>query len=190
LDQGVIPMPLFAGSNQLEVLSLTDTQTYAIQGQCDHRIQSLSAAATGAANATNLQSMTTGGLNVTCAQDGQFSFTLKSLTDLGFAPQDNGTYTIQLFAVTRAGNSNPSTIRIVYSKEGGTGPKRILITSGSTQTSRSPVIARQAASTSFRAEIRVDHQLNHYTTPTSADSMLVKTSPSFKMKLGPASSND
>src|SRR5271156_4969907 len=83
LDQNVIPQPLFAGLNVKEISTQSSSQTSSIQGQCDPRITALTAAAQGI-NSTQSINTVTSGIAVNCAGNGTFSFTLNSLSSLGY----------------------------------------------------------------------------------------------------------
>ncbi|MGE4133448.1 MAG: hypothetical protein AB7F86_17535 [Bdellovibrionales bacterium] len=129
LDGSLIPMPKFEDGSTLKVISTTSGgKTYSINGKCDQKIRRLSILAVGIATAsTTLDSMSTNP-SVTCATNGTFSFTLKSLLDMGYELNEGKTYEIQLRGETSAGSSNPSYIRITYSS--GSGNKNFFITAG------------------------------------------------------------
>lgn len=180
LDIGNIPRPTFAGLSFKSVTTATPSATFAIQGECDRRISGLLATVVGISSAQGVNSVAVSGSSVTCASDQKFSFTLKSLAALGFAVSDNRTYEVELRAITDAGVSLPSTIRILYLT-----PKRIFITSGGTQSQT--VGPRLSSGATYQAEVRLGHLINNYAT---AAEMKAKTSANFIMKSGAAESAD
>lgn len=186
---GTIPQPLFSGSTTKSYLTMTSTQTFDVSGQCDEKIRELVATPVGVnSTQSTLAAMVTSGITVNCATNGTFSFQLKSLADLGFTLVDNSNYEIQLRGVTSGGISEPSTIRILYSTTGGAGPKRVVLTSGGTETTTSG--ERLATSANFKAEVRLDHRMNTYSTVSDHTSMTEKSSTSFKFKSGAAAANN
>lgn len=189
LDASHIPQPHFQGATSMTVVVSSTAKTTAIQGECDFKISSIVTTVVGVnqaagAEARNLERVSLAKPVVSCQSDGKFSFELKGLEDLGFAKaKENQTYEVQLRGVTTAGLSNPSSIYIHLTSPNSNGPKRMLITSGSSESANSPLIARGATSTSFKAVIRVDH----LTLDGGATS---QQSHSFKAKIGAASSAD
>ena len=93
---------------------------------------------------------------------------------------------IELHALTPGGISNASLLKINYSTSGGKGPKRVMITSGSTPSSTNGA-PRMAMGTTFRGVIRVDSMLLTSATP-NAD--VTASGTYFQMKSGSAASSD
>ncbi len=180
LDSSNIPQPTFSGLTYKSVTTATPSATFPILGECDPRISGLLASAVGVSGSQSINSFAVSTVSVTCASDGKFSFTLKSLTDLGFTISDNRTYQVEVRGITDAGISRPSTIRILY-----LAPKRIFITSGGTQSNT--VGPRLSIGTTFQAEVRLGHLINDY---SNGAEMKAKTSASFIMKSGAAESAD
>lgn len=148
-----LPQPMFSGSTQTSLTATTPAQTFSISGDCDPKIQDIAGQAVGTASIfATLAAMSTTAVTVDCANSGHFSFTLKSLSDLGYTPVNGKTYDIELRAITVAGVSNPSTIHILYSPGAGPDPKRLLITSGSTLSGSG---ARLSTGSNYKAEIRI-----------------------------------
>lgn len=178
-----IPQPLFSGASSETLQSATATQTYVISGECDPKIESILATTVGLTTAqVSLNSLaTTSSVSINCGTTGKFSFTLKSLTDLGFTIVDNRTYDIELRGVTSGGLSRSSLIHIVYSTGGGPDAKQIKIISGATESNSGP---RLATSTSFNAVIRVSNRAPAYTGSPTADEVVRKT-PSGDVKMVP-----
>jgi hypothetical protein len=165
----------------------SSTQTFAISGTCDSKIRDISGTAVGTATAfSTLSSMSTGGVTVNCSSTGTFSFTLKSLADLGYTVVSGTTYDIQLRAITSGGTSRPSTIHIVYSTTGGADPHHILITSGGTESSSAE---RIALSSHFKAQIRISGKITNYSSAASPDANL-KSSTHFQMRSGYAAQSN
>ncbi len=115
LDQNSIPQPKFSGSTVKNITTSTDTATFAITGECDPKIQSLSALAVGLTTSfDSIDTLTVNPATVACSSAGTFAFELKSLSGIGYTAVLDTTYEVQLRSVTSAGTSNPSTIRILY----------------------------------------------------------------------------
>jgi hypothetical protein len=179
-----IPQPLFSGATQETLNASSTSQTFSISGDCDSKIRDISGIAVGTPTGfASLASMAAGAVTVDCAATGHFSFTLKSLNDLGYTAISGQTYNIQLRAITSGGTSNPSTIHLAFSTAGGSDPKHILLTSGSTaSTSGGP---RLASGTAFKAEIRVTNKvLNYGAGAGTQDAMTLKTGTAFQMRSG------
>lgn len=172
-----IPMPMFSGRTETSLTATSSTETFAISGDCDSKIRDITGQANGTATAfSSLAAMAASGVSVDCGATGHFSFTLKSLLDLGYTPVNGKTYDIQLRAVTSAGTSNPSTIHITYAAGG----VPFTITSGGTASSS---VERVATGSAFKAEIRIGHQINNGVQGT-ADGMTLKTGTKFQMRAG------
>lgn len=189
LDQNNIPQPMFNGSTSMNAILTSATETFAIQGQCDPKIHAIEAMVVGPNSGfVSANAISNSGFTLACATSGTFSMTLKTLAGLGLAVVENSNYEIDLRAVTAGGISNSSRIHLHYSTAGATGPKRLLLTSGATASSSAA--PRIATSPNFKAEVRVDHMLNDYSSTSSQDAMALKTSTNFRMKTGPAAEND
>ncbi|NJL25983.1 MAG: hypothetical protein HC902_13000 [Calothrix sp. SM1_5_4] len=171
-----IPRPTFSGQTTLSLESGSETQTYEVSGECDSKIRSLTGAAVGAASIFNaVDGLTIAGVDVNCASmgtSGTFKFTLKSLKDLGFNPQEGRTYEIQLRGVTVGGMSKPSVIRIRYSAANGTRPAPVTVSAGGTRT---------ASGGAYKAEFRVNFMTQE--APSSIGG-------SYKVKFGNAARYD
>lgn len=130
LDQNAIPQPKFNGATVKNLTTSSSALTFAITGECDQKIRSIQAKAVNAtASFAALDSVANSSPTVQCSSNGTFSFTLKSLTGLGFASLTLGnTYEVQLVGMTSAGLSRPSSIYISYSN--GTGNPNLKITAG------------------------------------------------------------
>lgn len=172
-----IPMPMFSGKTETSLSATSSTETFSISGDCDSKIRDITGKANGTATAfSSLSAMAVSGVSVDCGTTGRFSFTLKSLLDLGYTPVNGKTYDIQLRAVTSAGTSNPSTIHITYTPGGV--PFRI--TSGGTTSSS---LERVASGSVFKAEIRIGHQISDGAQGT-VDGMTLKSGTKFQMRAG------
>lgn len=185
LDPSNIPQPLFSGLTYRSLTTATPTATFPVIGECDPRITGLLATVVGVSSAQSLSAISTAPVNVTCATNGKFSFTLTSLNAMGFSISDNRTYEVELRAVTDGGVSRPSVIRVLYLT-----PKRIYLTSGSTlSNTNAPRIAQGAT---FKAEVRLGHLMNDYPelTNVNATTMNIKSGANFTMKAGAAASAD
>jgi hypothetical protein len=161
LNEDAIPRPKFSGSTTKNLATSDSSATFGIQGECDPKIRSILGSATGT-NATfdSLSSLAVSGVTVTCATDGKFSFTLKSLSDLGFTVTEGETYEVQLRAETSGGTSKPSYIRIFYGASAG-GQRPILITSGTNTITD--------GTNTLKAEIRVGNRQNADPAPVGDD---------------------
>jgi hypothetical protein len=187
LDGNNIPQPMFLGATQETLNAASTAETFLITGQCDPKIQNIAGSAVGSASTfSTLSTMSTTPVTINCASSGQFSFTLKSLSDLGFNPQNNQTYDVQLRAITSGGVSNPSTVHIAYSTANGPDDKHILVTSGSTLSGTGARIS--IGTTSFSGTIRVSHMA--VLDPVTGQNVTEKTGSQFKMKIGVAKQND
>jgi hypothetical protein len=188
LDQNNIPQPLFARLASTNLLLTSAAQVSPLAGTCDVKINSISAQLVGVnAAPVPLDNLSTVSATVNCGSTGKFAFTLKDLSDLlgNPAPTDNTSYVVQLRGITDGGISNPTTINIHYSTTGAEGPKHILITSGGTVSQTGS--QRFAASTSFKAQVRVDHLMVNQPTNDFAGTA---SSTSFRMKTGAAAEAD
>lgn len=187
LDADAIPQPKFNGSTVKMIASNSASDTYAISGQCDPKISSITGLVVGVQSAfDSLSTLSTSGATIQCSSNGTFSFDLKSLTDLGFTVTADSTYEIQLRAVTSAGTSKPSYIRITYST--GHGGPRIQIAGGGITGSADQ--AHKAMGTGLSAIIRVNtYAPDSPTLNPEAMTTLSGTGPggSFNLKLGAAS---
>lgn len=184
LDAGAIPQPKFNGSIVKLIASNSASDPYAISGQCDPKISSITGLVVGVQSAfDSLNALSTSGAVIQCSSNGTFSFDLKSLTDLGFTVTENSTYEIQLRAVTSAGTSKPSYIRIAYSTGHG-GPRIQIAGGGITDTSADQ--AHKATGTGLSALLRVN-TYSPDTSTLSSDSMTTLTGVGFKLQLGSAS---
>jgi hypothetical protein len=187
LDSGAIPQPKFAGLTEETINASSSTETFAIFGDCDSSITSITGdVVNGASTFSTLTSMSASPITVDCANSGHFSFTLKGLSSLGISPQNNQTYDVQLRGITSGGVSNPSTIHIAYSTNGGPDSKHILITSGSTLGGGG---TRFTSGTVVKAQIRVTNKLKNYTL-LNADAMTTTYGAMTKMKSGLAAKDD
>ncbi len=190
LDNSTLPQPKLSGQTSKNVLTTSAGATSDISGECDPKIQDILATVVGVANSSSvgLSSIATSVL-VKCSNSGTFSFTLKSLTNLGVTLVENKTYVIELRGVTIAGVSRPSQLNLLYAPTGGSGPKRFVLTSGGTEsTSTGP---RIATSTLYQAEVRIDHRSNFVADPTAERAAVIqKTSTNYRMKIGSAASAD
>jgi hypothetical protein len=179
-----IPQPLFSGATQETLNASSTSQTFSITGDCDSKIRDISGLAVGTTTAfSSLASLAVSAVTVACATTGHFSFTLKSLNDLGYTALSGQTYNIQLRAITSGGTSNPSTIHIAFSTAGGPDPKHILLTSGATASTISG--PRLATGLAFKAEIRVTNKVLNYGGATGTqDAMTLKSGTAFQMRSG------
>jgi hypothetical protein len=184
LGNADLPQPIFnGGSTEQSLTANTASQTFAISGTCDPKIRDITGFAVGTNSAfATLQAMSTGTVNVQCSTQGTFSFTLKSLTDLGYTPVNGQICDIQLRAVTKAGISNPSTIHITFSTTGGADPKHLMITSGGT--------AGFSTGGNFKARIRVTNKIVGYADSSVQDAMTLKAGTHFQMRTGFAAQGD
>jgi hypothetical protein len=183
LGSDSVPQPKFSGATETSLTATSPSQIFSISGDCDTNIRDITGTAVGTATAfSTLTAMSTSGVTVNCSSTGTFSFTLKSLTDLGYTPVDGTTYDIQLRAITSGGTSNPSTIHIVYSSSGGASPNRILITSGGTESSSGERISSGGGH--FKAQIRVSNRINAYSSASTQDAMTLKTGGAYQMRSG------
>src|ERR1035437_3938388 len=183
-----LPQPMFLGRTSITIPTNNPAQTFAIVGQCDQKIHDLLATANGTSAAfSTIVALVNSPVIVNCATTGTFSFTLKSLLDLGYSPLDGHTYDIELRGVTTGGVSHASVIHIAFSSTGGPDPQHIMITSGGTESGAGP---RIATGTTFKAEIRVGGKLNVYTNPSTQDAMTLKNSTNFIMKSAVAAQNN
>lgn len=130
LDPNSIPQPKFSGLTVKYLTTGSGALTFNISGECDPKIKSIAAAAVnGSATFSALDSVANSAPTVTCAANGTFSFQMKSLNALGFAPLVLGqTYEVQLKGMTSAGPSRASSIYILYSN--GVGNPNIRVTGG------------------------------------------------------------
>lgn len=174
LDEDAIPRPKFSGQTTKNIATSSKTATFAISGECDSKIRSIVGAATGT-NSTfdSLSSLATSTVSVTCSTDGKFSFTMKSLTDLGFTVNDGETYEVQLRAMTSGGVSKPSYIKIAFTQ--GASGRPILITSG-TNTVTDGV-------NNLSAEVRITNRQN-VTAAVSGDDTSTKTNGTLSATIG------
>ncbi len=154
LDPNAIPQPKFNGATVKNLTTGSGAATFGIVGECDPKITAISARAVNAsATFSALSTVASSAPTVACSANGSFSFTLKSLTDLGFAPLVMGnTYEIQLKGLTSAGLSNASSIFILYSN--GVGNPNMRVTGGGIMGGGT---ATYAADANFRAELSVTH---------------------------------
>jgi hypothetical protein len=175
LNEDAIPRPKFAGSTIKNMTTSSSSVTFDIQGECDPKIRSILGAATGT-NATfdSLSSLAVSGVTVTCATDGKFSFTLKSLSDLGFSVTEGETYEVQLRAETSGGLSKPSYIRILYGASSN-GRRPILITSGTNTITD--------GANNLKAEVRIGNRQNA-TAAISGDDTSTKTGGGLSATIG------
>ncbi|MGE0526006.1 MAG: hypothetical protein AB7G93_08875 [Bdellovibrionales bacterium] len=174
-----LPRPLFSGSTVKNLTTSSDSSTFNINGECDSKIKAITGLATGTtAMFSTLNALTSSAASITCRTDGKFSFTLKSLVDLGYVAEEGKVYEIQLRGVTSAGLSQPSYIRITYASPNSNAPKRFLITSGGTESGSG---AREAVSSSFKAQIRLSNV---------SDATQIKSGTSFTAKIGAAAAHD
>jgi hypothetical protein len=128
LDQSSIPQPTFNGNTSRSFTTSNPAQTFSVSGECDTKIAGITASVIGGVSNVELSSIATA-VSVSCQTSGVFSFTLNSLTALGFTPSVGQTYIVELVADTPSGPSNPSQIRITYSSS-LTSP--VLLSSGAT----------------------------------------------------------
>lgn len=154
-----IPRPLFNGSTTKEITTGSSSATFQISGECDVKIRSIIGMAVGVAGAPltlasipDVSSLATNGASVKCAEDGTFSFELKSLSALGYTVAEGTTYEILLRSSTRAGISKPSKILVTYSTASG-GKRPIMITSGGGKVT-------DGTATGFSAQIRIANKAN------------------------------
>lgn len=173
LDEDAIPRPKFSGDTTKNISTSSSTNTFAIAGECDSKIRSIVGSATGT-NSTfdSLSSLSASTVSVTCSTDNKFSFTLKSLTDLGFTPVDGQTYEIQLRAQTSGGTSKPSYIKITYAQAFNGRPT--LITSGTNTVTDGA---------NLKAEVRITNRQN-ITAAASGDDTSTKTNGSLSATIG------
>ncbi|MGE3760338.1 MAG: hypothetical protein AB7H97_21415, partial [Pseudobdellovibrionaceae bacterium] len=155
------------------ISTTSQSATFAISGECDSKIRSIVGSASGT-NSTfdSLTSLAVSTVSVTCSTDGKFSFTLKSLTDLGYSINDGEIYEVQLRGVTSGGVSKPSYIKIAYSQ--GANGRPILITSGTN------TITDGA---NLKAEVRITNRQN-ITAAVSGDDTSSKTGGALSATIG------
>jgi hypothetical protein len=154
LDEDRVPRPKFAGSYTKSLQTFSDSATYQINGECDPKVRSITGSAVGSvsASAWDINGITVSGINLTCSQDGKFSFELKSLASLGYAPTEGTVYEIQLKSETSGGTSKPSSIKILFTSGAG-GTRPVLVTSGGTG-------AVLPSNGSLSSSVRVSHKIN------------------------------
>lgn len=170
LDEDRIPRPQFAGNTVLSLSTSNSASTFNIQGECDQKIRAIMGQAIGSAvSFSGLSALAVSGISVTCAADQKFSFTLKSLADLGFTPQAGETYEVQLRGETSAGISKPSSIKITFT---AAGLRTILAGPGGLQ---SPNVVATTGDGLIKAEVRV-----------GGKGFATTANPSFKAKVGNA----
>lgn len=184
LDESSVPQPLFSGSTTKVILVGSANALIPVSGECDPKITDLLAIPVGVASPSSLSSYVTGAITVACSSTGTFSFTLSSLSAIGFSIVDNSIYEIQLRGVTSGGISRASTIRLSFAQVGK--PQRVYITSGSNESNA--VGARRVASATYQAEIRLGHMSNNAL--TNMNEAIIKSSATYKFKGGAAATND
>lgn len=123
--------------------------------------------------------MAVSGISTTCAQDGKFSFELKSLSALGFSVSEGAVFEIQLRAETSAGSSKPSSIKVLYTAGAG-GTRPMLITSGGSESAL-------VTGGSLSASVRITNKLNRMpgSAQTSAEDAFLKTGGTLESQMGP-----
>jgi hypothetical protein len=184
LDSSNLPQPLFSGATEETITASSPLQTFAISGDCDSRITDIAGSAEGTAKTfSTLGAMAVSSVSIDCSASGHFSFTLKSLADLGFSPDSGLTYNVDLRAITNGGISNASVIHITYSPGAGPDPKHILLTGGSTASSSGE---RVALGSGIKATLRVSTRAPASSDHSVADAMTTKTGTHIIMKMGPA----
>lgn len=172
LDEDRIPRPTFAGNTTIDLSTSSASGTFAISGECDQKIRAIMGQAVGTATIfSTLSSLAVSSVSVTCATDQKFSFTLKSLTDLGFTPQAGETYEVQLRGETSAGISKPSSIKITFTN-GSNGVQPALASGGGLQ---SPNVISATGDGLFKADVRVGGR-----------GVASTSNPAFKAKVGKA----
>lgn len=182
LNEDSIPVPTFNGLKLKNIVTGNAGETFTINGECNSKIRDINGLAVGTASSfSTLTGLSTSTINVTCATDGKFSFTLKSLTDLGFTPTEGTVYEIQIRGETSAGMSKASTIKILYSTSAGSSrPVRVVsgaVIGGADGT--------RAIGSSFQGDFRVTHQGNYLTAPQlSPDEVIWKQGSNFKARVG------
>lgn len=142
-----LPQLLFGGKKSLSLTTNSLSANFPVTGTCDNKISG-AVASISALPGMTLEQMTSA-LQIDCETDGTFSFTIKSLADLGLTPTIGTTYTIEIRAQTTAGLSRASIIKLTYAQ-----PLRpVMITAGSARPS-------DGTPTGFAAEVRVTHRQN------------------------------
>jgi hypothetical protein len=184
LDPNAIPQPKFSGATVKSINSSSDTDTYAITGECDPKIQSITAMAVGVASSfASLDSVAASAPTVACSSSGTFSFSLKSLVTLGYSVAEGTTYEIQLKGFTSAGLSNPSYIRIRYASP--VSAPRLMISGGgvhSTPTNEGRRLSSMSMTPNFQAVVRMNYmQHPHHVTE---DHLSTSSGSTFKAHLG------
>lgn len=176
-----IPRPKFAGTYLKSIQTYSDTLTFQINGECDSRVRSITGIAVGSvsASAWSTTSVAVSGINATCAQDGKFTFELKSLSALGFTATEGAVFEIQLRSETAAGSSNPSSIKVLYTSAAG-GSRPVLVTSGGTG-------ATLASGGTLTASVRITNKINRSpgSAQTSAEDAFLKTGGTLESQMGP-----
>ena len=155
LDPNAIPQPKFDGATVKHLTTGSGALTFSITGECDPKIKSIQAKAINAsAMFSALDSVATSLPTVNCSSNGTFSFTLKSLTGLGYSPLTLGnTYEIQFKGLTSAGLSNPSSIYILYSN--GVGNPHMRLAGGGVHGGGQN--ASRAVGIGFQADLHVNY---------------------------------
>lgn len=183
LNEEAIPRPTFSGAYLKQITTGDGTQTFAITGECHNKVKNINGMAVDTIGSFSSVNSLGTSVNVTCATDGKFSFTLKSLTQLGYTLTEGKTYEIQLRSETVAGMSKPSSIKIFYSTlVKGTRPIRI--TSGGIIGSGEGTVGVGTSTAMFKANIRVTHQMNDVGVLTSPEDVVMKAGTTFKARVG------
>ena len=183
LNEDSIPVPTFNGSKTKNIVTGNAGETFTINGECNAKIRDINGLAVGTASSfATLTGLATSAINVTCSTDGKFSFTLKSLTDLGYTPTEGTVYEIQIRGETSAGMSKASAIKILYSTAAGSSrPVRVVsgaVVGGADGT--------RAVGSTFQGDFRVTHQANQLAgaTQSSPDEVIWKAGSTFKARVG------
>jgi hypothetical protein len=182
LNEDSIPWPTFNGQKTKNIVTGDAAETFVINGECNSKIRDLTGIAVGTTSSFSaVDALAVSGISVTCSSDGKFSFTLKSLTDLGYTPTEGTVYEIQLRGSTTAGMSKASSIKILYSTSAGS-TRPIRVASGAVIGGGDTV---QASGASFKGEFRIGHQMNDIAgSQADPEAVLWKTGTNFKARVG------
>jgi hypothetical protein len=184
LNEDGIPRPTFSGAYLKQITTGDPNQTFSINGECNTKVRGINGMAVGTIGTFSSVSSLATSINVTCSSDGKFSFTMKSLTDLGYTVAEGTTYEIQLRSETSAGMSKPSSIKIYYSTTAG-GTRPIRITSGGIIGGGESTVGVGTTTGVFKANIRITNQMNDMASAqSSSEDAYLKTGSAFKARVG------
>ncbi len=140
LDPSQLPRPLFSGKT-INTMTLTSlSENLLISGECDSRVSGLKAQIIGFKKWDEISEFTFDPFDSDC-KDEKFSFSLKSLSQMGFNPSSQFSLNLELKSVTVAGDSLASTVTLIYIPAGKSSPPGMHISSsGGVSSSASYVV--------------------------------------------------